>query len=207
MTKIAMQERINQKIQEWKGEIEHLNVQLHLGVKEAQDEFEKQKKHLHEWSEEVKKEVIDIAHFGEDKTKEFQMRLDELRVQAALGRAETRDEIDHQVHNLNLAVHHVKLELSKLLDQSKSQIGEFIESAADTLDKIHTRMDLINLRMHLGKKEVEDEWEEKKVELSHALHDIHVKIDKAKDLTEDKWENFTAEIKEAWKHVKKAILN
>lgn len=197
--------KMKEIIRQWRGEVEHLNVQLNLGMKEARDEFETQKKVLHDWVVKSEEALSKLLDKNEEKLENVRAKLDHLKVQAALGKAETRDEIHHQRKQINSALHDLKLELNTFLGSSKDVVDDFIHSAEDTLEKVHTRMDLLHLKMYLGKKEAEKEWDSKKKELNKHLHDLHHRIDEMAEESEEKWDHFSGEMKEAWSHFRKAL--
>lgn len=200
--KQGLKGKIEQRLQQLRASAEHLNVQLHLGAAEARDEFEVQKKKLAELVDTAQEKLKD---FEEEKTQKLKTTIDELRVQAALGKAETEDALEEQAKKINKGLHQVKQDLSKTAHKAEGKASHLVDETKHQFDDIHTRLDLIRLRTHLGKKEVEQTWDEKKKELSHKLHEFNQKLEKGKDVAEDKWEHFADEISVAWDHLKKAF--
>ena len=58
--KKSISERLKDRLEKWKGELEELQVQLSLGGKEAQDRFEEQKKHFREWIDQNRDRLDDV---------------------------------------------------------------------------------------------------------------------------------------------------
>lgn len=200
-----MKTKIQNRLDALKAKAEHLNVQLHLGAAEAKDEFEKQKKNLKVLVDNVQDRLKDVKDLGEDKATNLKATIEELRVQAALGKADTADALDDQAKKINKGIHSLKQQLSKSAHKAEETAHHITEDTKEQLDDLHTQVDLMRLRAHLGKMEASDTWDEKKKEIKHKLNDFNQKLDQGKDLAEDRWEHFSEEIAEAWSHVKNAF--
>lgn len=201
----SLKDKTKEKLNELKAKAEHLNVQLHLGAKEAKEEFENQKKNLGSWVDVIEEKLKDFKDLGAEKTQKLKTSIDELRVQAALGKAESEDIMDEQAKKINKGIHTLKHNMADVLDASEEKAKDLSEKSKDRLDDFHTQFDLFRLRTHLGRKEVAETWDEKKKELSEKLHELNVKIDQNKEVASEKWDHFTDEVSEAWKHLTKAF--
>lgn len=204
MSSTSFKEKIAHKLNEWRAETEHLKLQLHLGLKEAEKEFEKQKISIKKWAETAKEQAED---FGKDNYQNVRIKLEELIQKASAEKAETIDILKEQQENINQAITNLKNEFSGIYEDSKEEINEFWEQTESKLEQFHTRFDLLKLKLHLGKKEALDEWEEQKKNLNHKLHELSEKMDDLKDSSEEKLQHFSTEIKEAWKHLKNSFKN
>ncbi len=200
-----LKDRAKAKLTDWKASVEHLNVQLHLGAAEAREEFEKQKKNIGSWLDIIEDKLKNTKDLGTEKALKLKTSLEELRVQAALGKAESEDVMYEQVKNINKGIHNLKHNLNQTIDASEEEFHELSEKSHDRLDDFHTRFDLFRLRAHLGKKEVEETWEDKKKELATKLHELDNNLDKSKHAASEKWEHFTEEVSESWKVLKNAF--
>ncbi len=203
--KQGLKEKIEKKLNQLKASAEHLNVQLHLGAAEAKDEFEEQKKNLAKLVDTAQEKLGNVIDAGEEKAKNLKTTIDELRVQAALGRAETEDVLEDQAKKINKGLNQLKKGLANTADKAEHKAESFADETKHQIEDMHTRFDLLRLRTHLGKKEAEKAWDEKKKELSEKLHEFNQKLEKGKDVAEDKWEHFADEMSEAWDHLKKAF--
>lgn len=194
-----------QRMQEWKARLEHFNVQLHLGAKETADAFEDQKKQLRDWVRTAQKQVERSKIFGEEKTKELKTKFEELRVQAALGKAETIDALQEQQKKLSLSMQQVKKEVDHSLKKAAEKEGELESNLKEKVEDFKTRFDLMRLRSHLAQMNAEDAWSEKKKDLSAKLQQIKHQLEESKATGEEKWKGFSSEMSAAWKHFVKAI--
>ncbi|MBT8256254.1 MAG: hypothetical protein KJO23_06920 [Bacteroidia bacterium] len=89
------------------------------------------------------------------------IEMEELQVQAALGKAEARDSYEKAKKKFNLFLH-----------ESKAKIKTGKEKVSD----IHTKMDELRVQLNLGKAETKEAFEEQKKKLLLALHELKVKI-------------------------------
>ena len=197
--------KIRSRLNNWKASAEYLHMQLHLGTKEAREEFEEQKKSLGDWIDNQSKKLQNTKDITHKKALELKASLEELRVQAALGKAETEDALKEQHKKLNESIHNLKQEINEVYGNTKGKVNEYAEEINETLDEYHTRFDLFRLQAHLAKMDSTESWNKKKKELSAKLHDLGVKLESNKEQASDKWDNFSDEMSEAWSHIRNAF--
>ena len=77
--KKSISERLKDRLEKWKGELEELQVQLSLGGKEAQDRFEEQKKHFREWIDQNRDRLDDVEEEIGEEAHELRAKLDDLK--------------------------------------------------------------------------------------------------------------------------------
>lgn len=201
----SIKEKASRKLEAWKSQVEHMNVQLHLGGLEAKEEFETQKKAVGRWLHSLEDDLSKAKGISEEKAKDLKTAFEELRVQAALGKAETEEMLKEQQKNLNSTIHTVQNRLKHLYSVSTDRAAELSQEADHTLEDFHMRFDLLKLQLHLGKEESKDLWEEKKKELSGKLKQLDEHLEKGAHVASEKWDGFSTEIGEAWKHIKSAF--
>ena len=197
--------KVQEKLNNWKASAEHLNVQLHLGAEEAKDEFEKQKNKLGDWLEIQNKKLDNTKDISREKAVQIKAALEELQVQAALGKAETEDALKEQQKKLSNGIHNLKVLINKNYNRVKENTTEFTEEISETLDDYHTRFDLFRLQTHLAKMDANESWNKKKKELSAKLHDLNVNLERKKEKATEKLDDFSDEMSEAWSHIRKAF--
>jgi hypothetical protein len=205
ITKESLKEKTKEKLSDWKASLGHLNVQLHLGKKEARDEFEKQKKNLADWIDTAGEKLHNAKHISKEKALQLKAAIEELRVQAALGRAETEDALNKQQENLNKGIHNLKYKIAETYKTTKEEIDDFTDKAHDKLEDFHTRFDLFKIHAHLAKMDAGETWDKKKKELSVKLHNLNTKLEESKEVSSEKWVKFSEEMSEAWSHFRNAF--
>jgi hypothetical protein len=95
------------------------------------------------------------------------IEMEELQVQAALGKAEARDGYEVAKKKLNLFLH-----------DSKSKI----KSGKEKVHEIQAKIDELHVQLNLGKAETMEAFQIQKKKLLLALHDLEVTIKTNKDL-------------------------
>jgi ElaB/YqjD/DUF883 family membrane-anchored ribosome-binding protein len=97
------------------------------------------------------------------------IEIEELQVQAALGKAEAKDKYEEIKKKFNLVLH-----------EAKSKI----ESGKETVEDIDTKFDELRVQLELGKAEGLDAFKEQKKGLLAKLHEIEVNIKTNKRLND-----------------------
>jgi hypothetical protein len=197
-----MKGKEKKRIKGWKSLVDQLQVQLHQGAEEAKDEFENQKINLTTWLDSVGEKLDKAKDLGSEKAQKLKSSVEELRLQAALAKAETKDEIEEQQKKIAEGIHQLRHEISETVDDSKEKVAGIHVKMDDKLDDYQTRFDLFRLQLHLGKMETEENWEEKKKDIGEKLSQLKTKLKtKGKEL-DGKWDEFSSEISEEWKQIR-----
>lgn len=137
--------KLNDKANDLKGKLEHLQVQLALGKAETKDAFEDQKgkletaiadlsKKVDEWEEAVEAKTDDITASLKERTSKFQTKLDMMRLHYHLAQADARDEMEEKRKALRTRIHDTKTKLAAAKekeggeeskwDEVKEELGE-----------------------------------------------------------------------------------
>lgn len=198
-------EKAQEKLNEWKSLAELLNELLQLEAVQIKYEFENQKKNLSVWLESVNDSLHNAKDLSEEKAQKLKSSIEMLRVQAALGKAETEDDLKEQQQKISNGIQQLQMNITEAYDSSEVKIGNFAGDTADKLDNFFTRFDLFKLQFYLGKEEAKEDWEQKKKEISNLLHTINVKIAKGYEDRAENWDRFSDEISGAWQHIKNAF--
>lgn len=89
------------------------------------------------------------------------VELEELQVQAALGKAEASDKYEEIKKKFNMFIHESKLKY---------------ESGKEKVEDLQTKLDELRVQLALGRAESIDTFKEQKRKLLSTIHDIEVKI-------------------------------
>ena len=79
-----------------KTTFEGLNVQLHLGKADAEKAFEEQKANLRDWAVMMSSRIDLAKEMNQEQALKIKAALEDLRVQAALGKATSKDLLKQQ---------------------------------------------------------------------------------------------------------------
>ena len=105
-----------------------------------------------------------MAHFGDNIVSFFKqatIKLEELQLQSALGKAELEDKFDE-----------IKKQSHVQYQQLKSEVISTIQKDNDKWDKVKAKFDYLELQLLLGKAETKDVLEEQKKNLNKAFQEL-----------------------------------
>ena len=88
----------------WKSIYTDVKKQLSLHLSEAEGEYETQKVNLNNWLAKTDVKLSELQKSGKISLKEIRTSFDDLKVQAALGKAEATETIIEQQKDLNLKI-------------------------------------------------------------------------------------------------------
>ncbi len=205
MKKEEIKERVSETLKNWKETVNSLTNRKNLNIEESSIQLEALKKRLTEWIDKSNEELGKLSEKSKEEVTEFRQKLDELRVQAALARAETKEALEEQEKKLRHSIAELEVELKKLAKSSDETIRNMAEKAAHSLELFQMRLELLRLQAHLAAMEARSEWEKNEKVLKHELAELKVKMKKWEENAGERYEEFSSEMSEAWKHLKRAV--
>ncbi len=196
---------LKEKLNDWKSQAESLKLQMQLGKKEAEDAFEEKKKEMSDWLDDVSEDLNELKKDGEESLSDLKSKIENLKVQLALGKAESMDKLKENQKKLNDSFNEVKYELGKSIKDGKENVKTWADQTEHKIDQYHTRFDLFKLQLNLAKMEGEEKFDEKRKEVSHKISEFKKSLENLDNRTDEKWDHFKKEIGSAWGHVKNAF--
>ncbi len=179
-------------------EVDDLAVQFALGKAEAADKFEEIKKTAKSKFQDLRNSLI--LGVGEERVHALRTQLDDLEVQFVLGKADTLDFYEEQRKKITQALHNVETELK--VSEEFANVKNFYVAE---IEKLKLKFDVLKKQFDAKNIDAGGLFKEK---MQEARHEIDALMSKAEDRwagAKEKYEDFTDEIREASKHVKKAI--
>jgi hypothetical protein len=174
---MSKQEEIKEKVlsiaNQVKSKIEGLEVQLALGKAEAEDWLEEEKKKFSAFIENAKDAVEKAETIGKEKTDELITKADELQVQLALGKAETREAFETQKSKIDIAMKNFQNGLHAVDDKLSDIPGLLTQAGGQIISKLEA----FEVQFELGKAESKDILEEKKKEISNQIKILKKKLE------------------------------
>jgi hypothetical protein len=178
--------------------IEKLQVQLALGEAEADDKYEELKKKFTRYINGVKAQ---IGTRSRKAANDLHADLDDLQVQLALGKAESKETFESQRKKILRALTNVENKV-----KSAYRASGFEEELLHEIEATRIKLDLIKVHYELGKMEARDEFEDGKHDLEEMIAKAKAKIAASKDRYSAARQRRHAEMKEAYKHARKAFV-
>ncbi len=192
LVKIADQLLIAQK------EIDEFVLQVSLGKAEVREEFEKIKKEFRSKLDSFRQLLNDFPH--KDITPEVRQKIEELELQLALGKAETKEEFEKQ-----------KASLTKTILSIENAIKDWLTDAEHTsnfdheIEKFKLKLEILRLRFNLKKFEIKDDFTE---QMTSAKREIEKITESAKSKWVErkmKYKDISKEIAKGYDQLKEAV--
>lgn len=120
MARSSFTQGIDDMLRGWQTKLEELRLQLALGEMDAADEFEELKKRSRKHFDAFKRNLGKVEQ--SEAVMKLRTTLEELRVQLALGKAETKDAFDKQKAKLKRLMAKVKQEARKITQEHKDDL-------------------------------------------------------------------------------------
>jgi len=181
-----------------KRNLETLEVQLNLGSKEARDTFEKKRDELNQNIEKVREHAKEMG-------KEGSVHLEKLENEGKSLIDLLNADYDFSYKEFDSAEAHTKNMKENLEDLYKDAGKELKKEAKERYSHLLEKMEMeFSVQKAYADKKGEDleKWRDN---LKKEVSEVKEKIDKNKDVAEERFEHFTAELKEAFEHIKKAF--
>lgn len=205
MEKGTLKTRASEKMEEWKKEVDQLKNQLQHNTEDAKSSFEKQKANLLKWTDEMKHEFEKVEGIGEEKAKTFKGNLEDLRVQAALGKMDSLDAWHDQQKKMNHSIHNMRNSIAKMEKDAAGNAKALLQQSNYTLDGYQTKFEMYRLQLIDGKEGAVQSWNDRKKDITLRLEKLSNKLEEGKTDAAEKWDGFSKEMGEAWSHFKKAL--
>lgn len=193
---------MDKELSKWQKEVEELELDLNLDENEIISSFENHK-------ESLRKSIDSFSETAQEKLGEtatnLHTKLDELKVQLALGKAESKEAYEEQRKELNSALDSAASEYEKVKSQAGEKLDEAKEELGNQMEKFQSKLDVFRLHFHLGMKDAKEDYEEKKKELSRELGKMKNKVEEAEKSGSEKWDGFGKEMGEAFSHFRGAV--
>lgn len=174
-------------LRNWQTKLEELRLQLALGEMDAADEFEKLKQRYHKHFDAFKEKLNDMEQ--SEMVSGLRTALDELRVQLALGKAETKEAFDEQKAKLKKLMTKVRQETQKIAREHKDDLDQWSDLLNDAMDNLSMHLDILKLQFHLGKAEAREKIKEKRKEMEERLKKLNERIEKLTAAGKEKWDD------------------
>ncbi|GEM_PF-1013869 len=198
---------MNKFMKDWMEELDDLDIHLNLETDEITEAFENQKAKFQSFLTESAAKLDEKAAELKlsEKATNLRSRLEELQLQLALGKAETRDAFEEQREKLDTSLNEAGTEYKAFKEKAEEQYHHLADEFHEVTEKFRTKMEVLRLQYALAKADMKEEFAEKKVEISQKLQELRNKSEADKEKAEDKWDEFKEEISEAYNNFKETL--
>ncbi|MFN8576160.1 MAG: hypothetical protein U0354_04830 [Candidatus Sericytochromatia bacterium] len=184
-----------------KAFLENVHLQFSLGKSEAISELERQKENLKKNIDSISAKISESSDkLNEtDAGKKLNDKIEELKLQLALGKAETKDLFNKHSENLNK-------NLSSFRNDLNDKYPDLAKKLDESEDKISSVIEALRLQYALGKPELENNINKLQDDISSKLKDLKKNLDDGKEVAEEKFDDFKGEILDALNQMKNAFI-
>ncbi|MBC7383963.1 MAG: hypothetical protein H7296_13415 [Bacteroidia bacterium] len=194
-----MEEQAKKFTTEWHKRMEELQLQFSLGKMDAGDAFEKQKDHLRNMVVSIKEQLDTATGLAEEKGIALKSKLEDLRLQLSLGKADGTEVFEEQKKKIEMAIHEVYDEGKKALSTGYDQMLQLFDNGTTAFK---TGLEVVKLQYALGKMEAGDEQQKVRKELSDKMNELNEQFKNAQHTAMHTMEEFSKQLKEGFEKMK-----
>lgn len=192
-------QKIARNILEAQKEIDELAVQLALGKAEAMEKFEEIKREFRTKVGELK---LLLQESPNRLPADLRQKIEELEVQLALGKAESKEMFATQKKKILAAIHHLENELR--IGVGKIKTPHYFAHEAE---KFRLKLEILRLRFSLKKFEVKDEFREGMSNARREIEKMSKNVKGTLHQGREKYADLSDQVSQAYSHLKKAVKN
>lgn len=203
----SITEKLVDGLKEAANELEKFRLQASLGKAEALDAYEEAKKRYAEYLQKAKAYLDNAKDIAGEKANQLKAIYEELELQLALGKADTKDLLDEQKKKINLV-------LNKLDTYFKSNetFSKYYAEVQNETEKFKIKLQILRLERELDKLEVKgslkEKLEEKKNEFVNKLSEFKDKLLKKEEEKKENWvDSVKDEVSEAYQKLKNVFVD
>ncbi len=177
-----MSEKFDSERKHLQQEIDELRIQLSLGQADAIDYMEKKKAEFSGFIDETKKQLKESGKPLTEKLSTAEEKLDELKLQLALGRMESADAYHSQKEKIGTAIDHVQKHLRDFGENVETDLDRARDGFEHHAESFKTKLDAAALNVGAGMMLATDEVKDLFSSISDKLH--HAKTMTAEEIRE-----------------------
>jgi hypothetical protein len=194
-----MKDQMKEFVSSWQQRLEEMQVQYSLGKMDASETFEKQKDQLRGMLVSMKENIDKATDLAEDKAAEMRNKLEELRLQLALGKADGMDAFELQRKKIELAMH-------DFYQTGKQHFSSNYEKGLELFDRqseaFKTGLDIVKIQYNLAKMDAKEEVEEKKKELNDKIVELNNQFKTMQASAMENMEDMNRQLRENFEKMK-----
>lgn len=180
-----IRERMHIRAERWEDRLEALEAQLESTGEQAMKRVEDTATALAHAAEALEKKLEPAAH-------EIRQSVDELRVQMALGKAETRDAFEAESKKVQQQLHAAEHLVDSWGDELEARADQETERFARVGDRLRSELEGAELQYALGRAEARDAVTEGRRELRDLVADARRELREVGEEAGERWQAFEA---------------
>ena len=192
----SIRSRLDHQLDHWDARLDALEAQLDDGREEAMQRVEQGRQKLSEVAHKLEENLEDVADLSAEAVADLSVDLQQLRVQLALGQAETREAFNEQRTNLRHAISGAEAKLAVIEQRAEERVGDEMERFVKASDRLQAELDAAELQFALGKAEARSALAEKRGDFNKQLRTLRKRLHEAGEKAEHRLESLEDELGE-----------
>jgi hypothetical protein len=198
--------KIDVRLEKLEAQTEALEAQFDEGREEIQKRIDKQKEMLSHSAEKLEELAGDSAALAIDTGKQLHAGFDHLRVQLALGKAETQDLLRDQEGKIHEAITQIENRLSSAENNLEEDLAKESAAFIRIADKLRAELEAAQLQYALFRADHRDDVDSGKESLRIKVKELRSKLTETSHEAGERFEKFEKEIGEGLGHVRRAFM-
>lgn len=192
-------DNMKQFMADWQKRMEEMQSQFSAGKIDAVEAFEKQKEQYRETLLKVKENLDKGSEMAEEKLAEMKTKLEELRLQLSLGKADGMDAFEEQKKKIELAMHEFYIFMKGNFNSSFVKGLEMYDQQAEAFK---TSLEIVKLQFSLAKMDAKDEMEVKQKAISEKMIELNQQFQQIQTTAFKNMEEVNAQLRENFEKMK-----
>ena len=197
-TETNILQKVTDKLLAAQQEIDELALQLALGKADAWDKFEEIKSEFRFKVSELKNILANPAE--NYLSPEVKAKIEELELQLALGKADSKDLFEGQKKKIMNALTNLEEDIQRNWRRIKAP-----DFFVHEVEQFKLKMEILRLRFRLKKFDVRDDYRNRMQTVRREIKKMTTKPKDRVNARQEKYDDFKYEISLAYKHIKNAV--
>lgn len=197
-TETNILQKVTDKLLAAQQEIDELALQLALGKADAWDKFEEIKSEFRFKVSELKNILANPAE--NYLSPEVKAKIEELELQLALGKADSKDLFEGQKKKIMNALTNLEEDIQRNWRRIKAP-----DFFVHEVEQFKLKMEILRLRFRLKKFDVRDDYRNRMQTVRREIKKMTTKAKDRVNARQEKYDDFKYEISLAYKHIKNAV--
>ena len=206
-----IRESVDGRLDRWQARAEAMESQISASKEKAQERVEASKQAYVAAIDKAKAGVEASTSLATEEKQRLHAKLDNARVQAALGKAETKDAFTEQSHKIRTSLKEMEGSIDKEMDSFDASIDEGLEKMAAELvaarNTLDAELEAAEQRLHGMKDEAKEDLQAKAAGVKADIAGFKSKISDRRGRAAEDLDAFNTEFSEGWKKIGAAFKN
>lgn len=181
-----------------KEEVSDLKQRWAPEAEEAANRFEALKSDFRESLAAIEQKLVSVIRPDDVRLVELKQKMDELRLQLALGKAESLEKFEEQQKKIQLQWSILKANLEKIPEYNSLQ-----DEVKSAFNEWRVRLEMIKIQFSLGKMELKDNLKEISSDLGKELDHLGKALEAGAGIAGEKFDRFESEVKKIFEKYRK----